>query len=92
MVRNFEMMGDDCYHPQKGLNCRRFGHSTFYPCGRATAAAGSLSSRRRSYPRPALAALHNFETYGAGAANEVQQTLELIADIAKYQSESGEKN
>jgi tetratricopeptide (TPR) repeat protein len=41
----------------------------------------------------ALAALRNYEAYGASASKEVQQTLELITDIEKdIQTESAERN
>jgi tetratricopeptide (TPR) repeat protein len=41
----------------------------------------------------ALAALRNFQTYGAGAAQDVQQTLKLIADIERViTADSGKQN
>jgi len=33
--------------------------------------------------RMAEASLRNFQTYGAGAAEDVQKTLDLISDIVK---------
>jgi hypothetical protein len=35
----------------------------------------------------ALAALRNFQTYGPGAEQDIQKTLDLIADIDKAASE-----
>ena len=67
-----------------------YGAAQFrYNLALALVAGGRLSDAKEY----ALAALRNYQTYGAGAAREVQQTLKLIALIEEaIKTESGDEN